>query len=99
MSRIRKAVPLATLLVALAALPAAAHEGDPNYRSVVNRIQPATDGLSAQILDHDDALSIVNKSDRDVTILDEDGKPYARLLADGTVAVNARSALAVGENA
>ena len=79
--------------------PAAAHEGDPHYRSVVNAIAPPTDGLSAQILDHDDALLVVNKSDRDVTVLDLDGKPYARLLADGTVQVNAHSSMAAGENA
>jgi hypothetical protein len=99
MSRIRKAVSLASLLLALAAFPAAAHEGDPHYRSVVTSIVPATDGLSAQVLDHDDALLVVNTSDRDVTILDLQGTPYARLLADGSVQVNAHSKLAVGENA
>ncbi|HKG02706.1 MAG TPA: hypothetical protein VKB03_05960 [Conexibacter sp.] len=87
------------LLLAVAAVPAAAHEGDPHYRSVVSSIAPPTDGLTAQILDHDDALQVVNKSDEDVTILDLQGKPYARLHADGTVQVNAHSRLAVGENA
>ncbi|HEV7773857.1 MAG TPA: hypothetical protein VGO48_11290 [Conexibacter sp.] len=96
----RRAVLPVTLLTLFAlAGPAAAHEGDPHYRSVVDAIAPPTDGLSAQILDHDDALLVVNKSDRDVTVLDLDGKPYARLLADGTVQVNAHSSLAVGENA
>ncbi|MGN6189009.1 MAG: hypothetical protein ACTHOE_08925 [Conexibacter sp.] len=99
MSRIRTAVVSAALLVALAAVPAAAHEGDPNYRSVVDKIAPATGGLSGTVLDHDDALQLVNKSGKDVVVLDEDGKPYARLLADGTVQVNARSSLARGENA
>lgn len=105
MSRIacacRRAVLPVTLLVALLALagPAAAHEGDPHYRSVVDAIAPPTDGLGAQILDHDDALLVVNKSDRDVTVLDLQGKPYARLLADGTVEVNAHSSMATGENA
>ncbi|HKG38486.1 MAG TPA: hypothetical protein VKB25_05810 [Conexibacter sp.] len=96
----RRAV-LPVMLLALLALagPAAAHEGNPSYRSVIDAIAPPTDGLSAQILDHDDALLVVNKSDRDVTILDLQGKPYARLLADGTVEVNAHSSLAVGENA
>jgi hypothetical protein len=103
MSRIpragRRVLVPAVLLVALAAVPAAAHEGDPNYRSVVSSIAPPTDRLSAQVLDHDDALQVVNKSDDDVTVLDLQGKPYARLHADGTVQVNARSRLAVGENA
>lgn len=99
MSRFRQAILPAALLLALAAAPAAAHEGDPNYRSVVDTIAPPTDGLSAQILDHDDALLVVNHSDDDVTILDLQRKPYARLLADGSVQVNAHSKLAVGENA
>jgi hypothetical protein len=99
MSRIRKLVAPAVLLLALAAVPAAAHEGDPHYRSVVNEIVPSTAGLSGTVLDHDDALQLVNKSGRDVVVLDEDGEPYARLLADGTVQVNARSAMARGENA
>ncbi|HEX7291139.1 MAG TPA: hypothetical protein VF250_08445 [Conexibacter sp.] len=99
MSRIRKAILPAALLAALATLPAAAHEGDAHYRSVVNEIVPATDGLSATVLDHDDALQLVNASDADVVVLDEAGEPYARLLADGTVQVNARSSMARGENA
>jgi len=99
MSRIRKAALSAALASALAAVPAAAHEGDPHYRSTVNRIVPTTDGLSGTILDHDDELQLVNKSAKDVVVLDEDGEPYARLLADGTVQVNARSSMARGENA
>jgi hypothetical protein len=99
MSRIRNAVLLAALSSALAVVPAVAHEGNPHYRSVVSAIAPTTDGLSAQVLDHDDALLVINKSDHDVTILDLQGKPYARLLADGSVEVNAHSQLAVGENA
>lgn len=100
MSRFSKAILPAALLLALAvAAPASAHEGDPHYRSVVDAIAPPTDGLSAQILDHDDALLVVNTSDSDVTVLDFDGKPYARLLADGTVQVDDRSSLATGENA
>jgi hypothetical protein len=100
MSRIAKAIlPVALLLLALSAAPAVAHEGDPNYRSVVDTIAPPADGLSAQILDHDDELAVVNKSTKSVTILGTDGKPYARLLANGAVQVNARSAMAEGENA
>jgi hypothetical protein len=101
MSRLTRAIlPVAlALLLALAASPAAAHEGNPDYRSVVNAIAPPTSGLSGQILDHDDELAIVNKSSSDVTILGTDGTPYARLLKDGSVQVNARSAMATGENA
>lgn len=95
----RRALLLAALsvLAALAAVPAAAHLGDSDYRSVVREIVPPTDGLTAQVIDHDDALVVVNRSDLDVTILDRQGEPYARLLGDGTVQVNARSALAEEE--
>jgi hypothetical protein len=99
MSRIARAVLPAAAMLALAVAPAVAHEGDPHYRSVVRQIVPPTDGLSATVLDHDDALQLVNKSDRDVVVVDEDGEPYARLLADGSVQVNAHSSMAVGENA
>lgn len=99
MSRIARSRPSAVALAALAALalaavPAAAHEGDARYRSVVQQIVPPLDGLSATVLDHDDALQLVNESDEDVVVLDEDGEPFARLHADGTVQVNRASSLA-----
>jgi hypothetical protein len=100
MSRIRKAILPTALLAALATLPAApavAHEGDARYRSVVTEIVPPTEGLSARVLDHDDALLLVNGSGKTVVVLDEDGEPYARLLADGTVQLNNESAF-VREN-
>lgn len=94
MSRIIQATLPAALLLALAVTPASAHEGNPNYRSVVRTIEPPTEGLSARVLDHDDALQVVNDSGRTVVVLDPDGEPYARLLADGTVQVNPESSLA-----
>jgi hypothetical protein len=99
MSLIARTALSAAFMLALVVAPAIAHEGDPHYRSVVRQIVPPTDGLSATVLDHDDALQLVNQSDRDVVVLDEDGEPYARLLADGTVQVNAHSSMATGENA
>ena len=97
MSRICKAVLSAASALALAAVPVAAHEGDARYRSVVNEILPPTEGLSARVLDHDDALLLVNDSGKTVVVLDVDGHPYARLLADGTVQVN-RASTMVREN-
>jgi len=97
MLRIRLLFASAALLMALAAVPAAAHEGDPRYRSLVERIVPPTAGLTARVLDHDDALLLVNESGKAVVVLDADGEPYARLLADGTVQLNRESAL-VREN-
>jgi MYXO-CTERM domain-containing protein len=92
MSRIRRAVLPAALLLSATALvagPAAAHLGDPNFRSVVREIVPPTEGLSARVIDHDDALLVINRSDRTVVIFDADREPFARLLADGTVQVDA----------
>jgi hypothetical protein len=97
--RCRRATPLAALLLALVAFPAAAHEGNPNYRSVVRTIVPPTDGLSAQVLDHDDALLLVNRSGRDVVVLAPGGTPYARLRADGTVQINEHSPAVDAEEA
>lgn len=92
MSRfVRVLAPAALLLSALAAAPAQAHEGNPQYRSVVRSIAPATPGLQARVLDHDDALQLVNRSGKAVVILGYAGDPYARVLADGTVQVNERS--------
>ena len=88
MSRFIRTVLPAALLLALAVVPAGAHEGNPDYRSEVRAIEPATEGLTAKVLDHDDALLVVNGSDRTVVILNEEGEPYARLLADGTVQVD-----------
>jgi hypothetical protein len=88
MSRLMRAVSSAALLLTLAAVPAAAHEGDARYRSVVREIVPATDGLSAEVLDHDDSLQLVNRSRRTVVVLDDHGRPYVRLNGDGVVQVN-----------
>jgi hypothetical protein len=99
MTRLTRAVLPAALLLALAAAPASAHEGNPDYRSEVRQIVPQTAGLTAQVLDHDDALLLVNHSDRDVVVLAPGGVPYARLLADGTVQVNERAPAVDAEEA
>jgi hypothetical protein len=91
MSRLRRATVLATVLVAAVAQPAAAHQGNPNYRSVVNGVSPNAPGLNVQVLGFDNQLELVNQTGKPVTIFDYNGYPYARLLPDGTVEQNRNS--------
>lgn len=84
---------VAAAALLLAAPVALAHQGNPNYRSVVSSIQPETTGLDARILNFDDAVLLHNTSGKDVIVLDyaKPAKPYVNLKADGTVLVNTNS--------
>jgi hypothetical protein len=91
MTRLRLIAAVSTLF-ALAAAPAAnAHQGNPNYRSVVDRVTPNIPGLRLQVLNLDDRLELQNTTGRTVTIQGYQGEPYARVLGDGTVEVNHNS--------
>ena len=70
---------------------ALAHEGNPNYRSVVDGDHARDRGVTVEILNLDDRLLLHNTSDEDVVILGYDDEPYAQVLADGTVQVNTDS--------
>src|SRR3954467_4050642 len=81
-----------TALIALAIAPAAvAHQGNPNYRSVIDRVSPKVSGLRLQVLNLDDRLELQNTTGKTVIVRGYQGDPYARLLADGTVQVNRNS--------
>jgi len=73
---------------ALSAAPAAAHEGDPNFRSDVLAVTPSTEGIAVEVLNRDDRLLLTNRSDSTVLIEGYSEEPYARLHPDGTVEVN-----------
>ena len=91
MSRLR-AVAAGVALLALLAVPTAqAHQGNPNYRSVIDGIVPNTAGVKLQVLNFDDRLQLDNRSGKTITIQGYQHEPYARLLADGTVEVNRNS--------
>jgi hypothetical protein len=91
MTRLRLIVAVSAL-IALAAAPAAsAHQGNPNYRSVVEQVTPKLPGLRLQVLNLDDRLELQNTTGRTVTITGYQGEPYARVLGDGTVEVNRNS--------
>jgi hypothetical protein len=83
----------AAALVALFAVAptAAAHEGNPNYRSQVRAITPAIDGLEAQILNYDDRIELRNEGDATVVVKGYRGEPYLRFNPDGLVQLNRRS--------
>jgi hypothetical protein len=92
MSRLRAVAAGAALLALLAAAPAAlAHQGNPNYRSVVDGVIPNTPGVKLQVLNFDDRLQLDNRSGKTITIEGYQREPYARLLQDGTVEVNRNS--------
>ncbi len=83
----------AVALAALCACPpmALAHKGNPNYSSEVRSIEPAVDGLAAEILSNDDRIELRNNSDSVVVVEGYRNEPYLRFLPDGTVQENRRS--------
>ena len=88
----RRALALAVLATPLLTAPAAvAHQGNPNFRSIVDGVTPAVRGLKLQVLNYDDRFELTNRSGQTVTVQGYNGEPYARVLADGTVELNKRS--------
>jgi hypothetical protein len=71
--------------------PASAHQGNPNFRSDVGGMSPATEGVTIDVLNRDDRLLLTNRSDKTIEIKGYEGEPYARVLPDGTVQVNRNS--------
>lgn len=91
MSRLARALALAVAILAPLSATAAAHEGDPRFRSILRGVAPETSGLRVEVVNYDDSFELTNRTGRDVTIVGYNREPYARLLADGTVEVNRNS--------
>jgi hypothetical protein len=91
MFRLRLVVVVSALFALVAAPTALAHQGNPNYRSVIDRVSPKLPGLRLQVLNLDDRLELQNTTGKTVLVKGYQGEPYARLLGDGTVQVNHNS--------
>ncbi len=73
------------------ATSALAHEGNPNYESLVTAVTPPIPGFSVEVLNGDDRLEVQNAGTSTVTIDGYSRDPYIRMSPGGTVAVNLRS--------
>lgn len=91
MSRLRRAVAVAALLLAACAPVAHAHQGNPNFRSVLRGLTPAESGVQLSIVNYDDSFELINHSGRTVVVDGYQGEPYARVLPNGTVQLNRNS--------
>ena len=80
---------------ATTAPPAGAAPTDPprptDYRSTVTSIAPATDAVDLRVLGGDAFVQLRARGGHEVVVLGNQGEPYLRFSADGTVAENRKS--------
>ncbi len=86
-----RAAALAALAAALAAPPVLAHEGSPDYVSLVRSVTPRVPGFAVEMLNGDDRLEVRNSGTATVTVEGYNGEPYLRLRPSGVVEANLRS--------
>lgn len=83
---------VAALLVLIPAPSALAHAGgNPNYRSVIDRVTPKVPGVIFEVLAYDAYFELRDQHGHEVVVYGYEGEPYARVLKDETVQVNERS--------
>lgn len=82
---------ISTLLCLALAAPAAAHEGNPDFRSEIDSVRPSAPGVSFEVLNYDADLELVDPGGHEVVVYGYEGEPFARILPDGTVQKNERS--------
>ncbi len=85
------AVALCALRAAVIPSAAPAHQGNPNFESLVRGVTPQISGLRVDVVNGDDRLRVNNRGTQTVTIYGYNAEPYLRLSPAGTVAVNLRS--------
>jgi len=88
MRRLIAGVACALCAAAVSAPAASAHQGNPNFRSVIDSFTPKVPGVSLDILNFDDRLSLTNRSNKKIVVDGYNGEPYLQILPDGTVQVN-----------
>jgi hypothetical protein len=77
------------LFLCISAGTALAHEtGNPQFRSVIDRVTPNVPGVSFEVLSYDSYFQLLDQHGHEVVIYGYEGEPYARVLKDGTVQVN-----------
>lgn len=88
-----RVVVAAVALCALAPAVASAHQGNPNYESVIDSVSPQAPGVKVTVVNRDDRFLLTNRSGETVLIrgYEADPEPYARIEGDGTVQVNTNS--------
>jgi hypothetical protein len=87
----RLPVLLAAVACLVAAPAASAHQGSPDFLSVVRGVQPAVPGLSVVMLNRDDRLQVTNRGDETVEFKGYESEPYLRFLPNGRVQRNVYS--------
>ncbi len=89
--RTAAAAALCALTVGIPASFASAHEGSPDYESLVRGVTPAIAGFGVEVLNGDDRLGVQNTGRQTVTIDGYNEEPYIRMSPGGKVEVNLRS--------
>lgn len=84
---------LVFLILLLLPAAATAHQGNPNFRSEINSIQPErlAEGLTVETYNFDDGVRLINDTGEEVVVIGYDGEPYFRISPEGVVEVNLNS--------
>lgn len=87
-ARLGLALPLAVVLLAVLAGPAAAHGvgvglRPTNYLTTVKAVTPALPGLSVRVLEAGDKIELTNRTGQEVLVLGYNQEPYLRVGPDG----------------